>query len=268
MLTGRSLEDRMATASRAARAAGTLLREKLGTDISVRSKDVRSNLVTEADTQSEALIRRMIAKEFPADALLGEETGASGNSELARWIVDPLDGTTNYSHGYRCFCVSIAFELAGVVELGVVFDPMADEEYCARRGHGASCNGAAIRVSVQDDLRDALLVTGFPAHKVDDPVGNLRPFADFMAKAQAIRRDGSAALDLCYVAAGRLDGFWEPGLHAWDIAAGALIVGESGGRVTDYSGRPAQLDAGEIVASNGKVHEAMLAVLRPYAGGV
>ncbi len=266
MLTDRSLGDRMATASRAARAAGALLREKLGTDIGVRSKDLRSNLVTEADTQSEALIRRMIADEFPADALLGEESGASGNDELARWIVDPLDGTTNYSHGYRCFCVSIAFELGGVVQLGVIFDPMAEEEYRARRGHGASCNGEPISVSVQDDLRDALLVTGFPAHKVDDPIGNLAPFSDFMAKAQAIRRDGSAALDLCYVAAGRLDGFWEPGLHAWDIAAGALIVQEAGGRISDYTGSPAQLEAGEIVASNGKVHEAMLAVLRPYAG--
>lgn len=197
--------------------------------------------------------------------MLGEEAGQSGADTRHRWIVDPLDGTTNFAHGYRCFCVSIAYEREGVVEFGIVYDPMADEEFTARRGHGASCNGSTLQVSDQDDLRDALLATGFPAHKVRDMRSNLYPFADFAMKAQALRRDGSAALDLCYVAAGRFDGFWEPALQAWDIAAGALIVQEAGGRVTDYKGAALFLQGTQVVASNGKIHQAMLAVLQQYA---
>ncbi|HXW51811.1 MAG TPA: inositol monophosphatase family protein [Candidatus Acidoferrales bacterium] len=256
--------DRFDLARDAARQAGALLRAKLGTHLLVRSKDIRSNLVTEADTQSEALIRSLVAQRFPEDVFLGEESGSSGSDRGHRWIVDPLDGTTNYAHGYRCFCVSIALEREGVVVAGIVYDPMADEEFVARLGQGATCNGTQLRVSERDDIGDALLVTGFPAHRVDDPVGNLGPFADFTRVAQALRRDGSAALDLCYVAAGRFDGFWEPGLHAWDVAAGMLIVAEAGGTVSDYRGGRARIDAGELVASNGKIHEAMLAVLQSH----
>lgn len=254
-------DERFDLARQAAKEAGALLRSKLGGHIGVRSKDVRSNLVTEADTQSEALIRSLIAQRFPEDVVLGEEAGTTGRDARHRWIVDPLDGTTNYAHGYRCFCVSIAVERDGVVEAGVIYDPMAGEEFTARRGAGAHCNGTALRVSDQDHIADALLATGFPAQRVDDPFGNLKPFADFMRAAQAIRRDGSAALDLCYIAAGRFDGFWEPGLHAWDVAAGVLIVGEAGGRTSDYRGNATRIDAGELVASNGKIHDAMLAVL-------
>ncbi|MDQ6824770.1 MAG: inositol monophosphatase [Candidatus Eremiobacteraeota bacterium] len=260
-----TLDDKLVVARTAARAAGALLRAKLGTHLAVHAKDLRSNLVTEADTESEALIKRIVAAEFPKDAFLGEETGASGTNDGDRWIVDPLDGTTNYFHGYRCFCVSVALERAGRVELGLVYDPMADEEYCARRGFGATCNGDAIHVSSQPDLADALLITGFPAHRVDDPRGNLRPFADFLSAGQAIRRDGSAALDLCYIAAGRADGFWEPGLHAWDIAAGMLIVTEAQGQTSDYTGAPANLEDAQLVASNGHIHAAMLGILRRYA---
>ncbi len=248
-----------------AKEAAALLRARLGTHMKVRSKDERSNLVTEADTQSEALIRARIGEKFPNDAVLGEEAGQSGSDRSHRWIVDPLDGTTNYTHGYRCFCVSIAFERDGYLDFGIVCDPMASELYAARRGQGATCNGESLTVSVQDELRAALLVTGFPAHKVNDPRGNIAPFTDFMFRAQAIRRDGSAALDLCYVAAGRFDGFWEPGLHAWDIAAGTVIVEEAGGRVSDYRDKQLQLEGGQLVASNGKIHEEMLEVLLPYA---
>jgi myo-inositol-1(or 4)-monophosphatase len=259
------IDARFTLGRRAAREAGSLLRAKLGTQIGVRSKDVRSNLVTEADTQSEQMIRSIVAAQFPDDAVLGEEAGQSGKNAGHRWIVDPLDGTINFAHGYRCFCVSIAFEHEGVVEFGVVYDPMADEEFTARRGQGASCNGSAIRVSDQEELRDALLATGFPAHKAGELQANLYPFADFAMNAQALRRDGSAALDLCYVAAGRFDGFWEPSLHAWDIAAGELIVQEAGGRVTDYAGTPHLLEGEQVVASNGKIHAAMLALLKRYA---
>jgi myo-inositol-1(or 4)-monophosphatase len=247
-----------------ARRAGELLRSKLGTQMGVRSKTVRADLVTEADTASEQLIRRLVREKFPDDLVLGEEAGVSGSNGSFRWIVDPLDGTTNFAHGYRCFCVSIAVERNAVLESAVVYDPMADEEYVARKGSGAFCNGEAINVSSRQELRDALLATGFPARKPGAPPGNLLPFGDFINAAQALRRDGSAALDLCYVAAGRFDGFWEPGLHAWDVAAGALIVSEAGGTVSDYRGRPLDIDSRQIVASNGKIHTAMLAVLAPY----
>lgn len=254
----------MVTARRAAREAGALLRSMLGTDVDVRSKGVRTDLVTDADTKSEALIRSIIAEEFPDDAFLGEETGSHGGS-ASRWIVDPLDGTTNYAHGYRCFCVSIAYERDGVVELGCVYDPMAEEFFEARRGGGALLNGAPIHPSACDDIRAAMLVTGFPAHRVDEPLSNLYPFADFLTVTRAIRRDGSAALDLCYVACGRFDGFWEPGLHAWDIAAGTLIVAEAGGRASGYRGEALGLDAGRLLASNGIIHTAMIEVVAKYA---
>ncbi|HXW77421.1 MAG TPA: inositol monophosphatase family protein [Candidatus Eremiobacteraceae bacterium] len=259
------MESRFALAQSVAREAGVLVRSLLGTDIEVRSKDVRSNLVTEADTRAEALIRATIATSFPADAVLAEEGGASGDPRSGRWIIDPLDGTTNYAHGYRCFCVSIAYEHEDAVRFGCVYDPMADEMYTAQQGEGARCNGAPIHVSSCEELQAALLVTGFPAHRVADPRANLAPLADFMTITRAIRRDGSAALDLCYVACGRFDGFWESGLHAWDVAAGSLIVEEAGGTVSDYRGRAMPLDADQLLASNGRLHRPMLDVLAPYA---
>lgn len=255
----------MEVAQEAAREAGALLRSMLGTDMHVRSKDVRTNLVTDADTKSEALIREIVSKSFPGEAFLGEETGSSGDASRGRWIVDPLDGTANYAHGYRCFSVSIAFERNGSVEIGCVFDPMADELYVAESGAGATCNGERIHVSSCADLPAAMLVTGFPAHRVDDPLSNIHPFGDFLQITRAIRRDGSAALDLCYVACGRFDGFWEPGLHAWDIAAGTLICTEAGGRVSGYRGEKLALDGGHLLATNGAVHDAMIEVVAKYA---
>jgi len=256
---------RLTFAEVTARLAGALLKAKLGTHVGVRSKDVRRNLVTEADTESEALIQQAITRAYPGEAILGEESGASGDAARGRWIVDPLDGTVNYAHGYRLFCVSIAWERAGAVRLGVVYDPMADECFRAATGRGADCNGRALRVSDCAALLDALVVTGFPAHRVARPLANLAPFQDFLSLAQAVRRDGSAALDLCYVAAGRFDGFWESGLHAWDIAAGKLIVEEAGGSVTDYRGDIATLDGAELLATNGSIHGEMVNALRRYA---
>jgi myo-inositol-1(or 4)-monophosphatase len=261
----RRMNSRIEIAERAAREAGALLRSLLGTNINVRAKDVRTNLVTEADTRSETLIRHIIAEHFPQDAVLGEESGATGDASLGRWHVDPLDGTTNYAHGYRCFCVSIAYEREGKIELGCVYDPMADEFFRATRGGGAQCNGVSIHVSDCDDLRAAMLVTGFPAHRVLHPNANLDAFADFLNITRAIRRDGAAALDLCYVACGRFDGFWEPALHSWDIAAGTLIVEEAGGRTSDYAGGPMQLDGAQLLATNGRIHEAMIEVVGKYA---
>jgi myo-inositol-1(or 4)-monophosphatase len=255
--------EQLSVAVHAARAAGDLLRMKFGRHLEIRSKGVRSNLVTDADTESEALIRAMIGRRFPDDAVLGEEGGAHAGG-TGRWIVDPLDGTTNFSHGYPCFCVSIAFEFEGAVQIGVVYDPTRDELFVAQRGAGARCNGGAISVSSREQLRDGLLVTGFPPMGGGEPP-NLAEFEELMVRAQALRRDGSAALDLCYVAAGRFDGFWEPDLHAWDIAAGALIVEEAGGRVSDYRGGPITLEGKRIVASNGRIHDEMIAVLRRFA---
>ncbi|HEV2908822.1 MAG TPA: inositol monophosphatase family protein [Candidatus Eremiobacteraceae bacterium] len=258
-----SWTERLTLAERVARDAGELLRTKFGRHLQIRSKGVRSNLVTDADTESEALIRRAIAASFPGDAVLGEEEGLRGGGD-ARWIIDPLDGTTNFTHGYPLFAVSIAFESQGTVVLGVVCDPMRDELFVAVQGEAARCNGGALAVSKTADMRDALLVTGFPPFGGGEPP-NLAPFEEFMVRSQALRRDGSAALDLCYVAAGRFDGFWEPDLHAWDIAAGALIVERAGGRVSDYRGGPAALDGRQIVASNGAIHDAMTDVLKNFA---
>lgn len=233
--------------------------------MAVRSKDARTNLVTEADTASEALIRRMIGETFGGDAVLGEEAGSQGDATRGRWLVDPLDGTVNFAHGYRCFCVSIAYERDGAVQFGVVYDPMADECFRGLRGGGADLNGSRLIVSECDALADAMLCTGFPVHAAADPIQNLGPFGDFMRRTPAIRRDGSAALDLCYVAAGRFDGFWEYGLHPWDFAAGWLIVEEAGGRVTDYRDGPMHIGVERMLATNGRIHGAMIDVLRGYA---
>jgi myo-inositol-1(or 4)-monophosphatase len=270
--------EQLEVAERAARAAGDLVRMKFGTHLRVRSKGVRSNLVTDADEQSEKLIRSLIAQRFPDDAVLGEEAGVgkrpTGAHERdsnraaprARWIVDPLDGTTNYAHGYPFFSVSIAYESDGNVMIGVVYDPVRDEMFVAQRGVGARLNGGGISVSSRRDLRDALIATGFP------PIGPsgmppLRPLELMMKSCQAVRRDGSAALDLCYVASGRYDGFWETALHPWDVAAGGLIVEEAGGRISDYEGQALQLDRGQLVSSNGAIHDAMLDVLRAADAG-
>src|SRR5688500_17314665 len=195
------------------------------------------DLVTEADLASEKLIIERIKSHYPRHAILAEESGATegigsrtGQAEW-RWIVDPLDGTTNYAHGYPCFCVSIALERSGSIEIGVVYDPTRDEVFAAERGQGATLNDRSIRVSSVDDLNTAMLCTGFP-YNVRERPNFAREFAKFTMEAQAVRRDGSAALDLAYLACGRFDGFWEDGLNAWDIAAGLLLIKESGGRVT------------------------------------
>jgi myo-inositol-1(or 4)-monophosphatase len=248
-------------AIRAAREAGELLRASLGRDIEVRKKGP-IDLVTDVDVASERLIKGLIATYYPRHAVLGEETGVSGADSEYLWIVDPLDGTTNYAHGYPCFCVSIGVERRGEMVLGVVYDPTRDELFVAERGAGATLNNRRIRVSDTAPLGQSLLVTGFPYNISLREFTNLEHFRNFCVHAQAVRRDGSAALDLCYVACGRFDGFWELALSPWDTAAGTLIVAEAGGRVTAFEGRPFDVRRPEVVASNGLVHDEMLAVLR------
>jgi len=249
-------------AVRLAREAGAIQREHYETAIEIRTKSASIDLVTEVDHACEAHIVETLARERPEDAILAEEGGGSDREGATwRWIIDPLDGTTNYAHGYPRFCVSIGVEKDDVREVAVVYDPLLDECYEAVRENGARLNGRVLRVSQENDLGAALMATGFAYDVRRSPEDNLEHFAHVIKKARAVRRDGSAALDLCYVAAGRFDGFWELKLHPWDVAAGLLIVDEAGGRTSDLRGGPAPRSGRNIVASNGRIHDALLALL-------
>ena len=246
-----------------AREAGGVLIDRLGRARISTKGDI--DLVTEADLAAEKLIIERIRSHYPRHAILAEESGASveldaGKSDW-KWIIDPLDGTTNYAHGYPCFCVSIAVERAGQIELGVVYDPTRDELFAAERGQGATLNERPIRVSTIADLNSAMLCTGFP-YNVRERPDFAREFINFTMTAQAVRRDGSAALDLAYLACGRFDGFWEDGLNAWDIAAGLILIEEAGGRVTDFCGAPLSIYKPKVLATHGLVHETLMGVLR------
>lgn len=246
-----------------ARDAGGVLMQKLGAARISNKGDI--DLVTEADVASENLIIERIRSYFPQHGILAEESGEAvlvgGKRSEWKWVVDPLDGTTNYAHGYPCFCVSIALEHNGVVEIGVIYDPVRDEMFAAERGNGATLNGRRIRVSEVEELKDAMLCTGFP-YNVRERPDFTRDFANFTMAAQAVRRDGSAAIDLAYVACGRFDGFWEDGLSPWDIAAGVLLIEEARGKVTNFDNEPLSIYTKKVVATNGLVHDAMLGVLK------
>jgi myo-inositol-1(or 4)-monophosphatase len=247
-----------------ARGAGAVLRDGYGRPSRVELKGA-IDLVTEHDRASEDYIVGEIARRFPGHAVLAEESGGTGATPADpppyRWIIDPLDGTTNFAHGLPFFCVSLALEAAGVRTLGVLHDPLRDECFAARLGGGATLNGAPIRVSPERSLADALGCTGFPYDVREKPEETLRFFAPLLPRMRGVRRLGSAALDLAYVACGRLDLFWEVKLHPWDVAAGILVVEEAGGRVTDFAGGPVEPDPIEIAASNGALHDALLAEL-------
>jgi myo-inositol-1(or 4)-monophosphatase len=251
------------TAATLAREAGAVLREGYGHAHRPERKG-RIDLVTEYDRRSERLLLDALARRHPGHAVLAEESGASpagARPPAVRWLVDPLDGTTNFAHNYPFFCVSIAAEVAGTLVAGAVYDPVRDELFAACAAGGATLNGAPLRVSDIERVEDALLVTGFPYDVREHPERSLPRFEAFLVRAQGIRRDGSAALNLCYLAAGRFDGFWEGHLSPWDTAAGVLIVREAGGVVTDYEGGPFRLERPEILASNGRIHGEMQAVL-------
>jgi len=250
-------------AKQAALDAGRLLRENFRTDFRI-SKKGPIDFVTEIDLKSERLILDRIRSAFPDHRILAEEAGANTNDSPFNWLIDPLDGTTNYAHGFPAFCVSIALEYSGTLETGVIYEPMADELFAASRGGGAFLNDRPIRVSEEDNLSESLLGTGFSY----DPRGmrvNLALFQEFMTRAAGVRRVGSAARDLSSVASGRFDGVWEYQLHPWDVAAGMLLVEEAGGKVTDFDGRPCSPRDPRILLTNGRIHDAMLKVLQQHA---
>jgi len=223
------------------------------------------DLVTEVDVAVERMFRELVAERFPDHQVLGEEMGGLAAAPPGPcWVFDPIDGTTNFTHGLPIFCASLALEINGVAEVAAVYDPTRRELFTAERGGGAFLNGRPLRVSTTAALVDAMLVTGFPydVHsRIEEIVGL---FARFVGQGRAVRRLGSAAIDLCYIAAGRMDGFWERDLKPWDIAGGALIVAEAGGRVTNMDGSPFASRGRDVLATNGVLHDAMLEVIDDF----
>jgi len=244
--------------------AGDIMMSRFGGDVRIDKKGA-IDLVTEVDVAVERMFRALVAERFPDHAVLAEELGEIGTTTSGPcWVFDPIDGTTNFAHGMPIFCASLALEIDRVPEVAAIYDPTRRELFTAERGGGAFLNGRPLRVSAAHDLINAMLVTGFPYNvhqRVEEIVGL---FAEFVARARAVRRLGSAAIDLCYVAAGRMDGFWEGDLKAWDIAAGALIVAEAGGRVTGMAGQPFDSREGHVLATNGLIHQAMVDVIRDF----
>lgn len=255
------LKDYLEVARLTALKAGNYLLEGLSKEKKIDFKG-QVDLVTTYDRRSEEIIYEELSRAFPGHSFLAEEEINKDNQSDYCWVVDPLDGTTNFAHGLPIFCVSIALTYKGEVVVGVVYDPTRKEMFSAIKAGGAYLNDQLIRVSQTEELDKSLLATGFPYDVRTSPDNNLNHFSHFAVRAQAIRRCGSAALDLCYVACGRFDGFWEMKLKPWDLAAGSLIVKEAGGQTTDFYGREFELSSPDIVASNGLIHQAMLEIIR------
>jgi len=257
-----NMQPKLAEVEELARGAGEILRYGFEREHEVVYKGV-IDLVTEVDGQSEAFLLAEIRRRWPGSSILTEEAGSLAGGQDGLWYLDPLDGTVNYAHGVPIFCVSIGYASRGRITLGVVYDPLRDEIFTAERGQGARLNGCPIHVSAVTELEKSLLVTGFPYDTWSAPRNNLEYYGRFARQTQGVRRLGSAALDLCYVAASRLDGFWELSIHAWDIAAGGLVAEEAGARVTDIEGKPDYLSPPQsILAAPPALHSKMLAVLQ------
>ena len=245
----------------AAAKAGEILRHYWGKTHNIDKKGA-IDLVTEADLASEEAIIHLIRTAFPDHAVLAEESGVTRGTDACQWIIDPLDGTTNYAHGLPAFTVSIAFALEGELIFGSVLNPVTEELFCGMRGLGASLNGRPIRVSSTKTLSDSLLVTGFPYDLKPVMQPMMQRFERCLMAAQGVRRLGSAALDLCYVACGRFEGFWEQKLAPWDTAAGVVIAKEAGASISDFSNKPYAIEKEEILATNGVIHEELIPLLR------
>ena len=258
-------EDRdvLEMAQELALGAGEIQRDRYETEIEVKTKSAAIDLVTEVDHACEALIVNAIQTHRPHDAIVAEEGGGEDYSDSDwRWVIDPLDGTTNYAHGFPRFCVSIGVEFKNESRVGVVYDPLLDEMFYAVRGAGAWLGERRLSVSETDDFGRALIATGFSydVHKSEND--NVERFNRVLKAVRGLRRDGSAALDLSYVAAGRLDAYWELKLQPWDVAAGSLLVEEAGGRVTDCNGNPAPKSGGEVVSSNHRIHDTLISYVK------
>lgn len=246
-------------ALRAAKKSGLLIKKSVG-KISEVSYKGRDNIVTDVDKASEKLIIGIIRRAFPGHSILSEESSPLDSGSRYKWVIDPIDGTTNFAHAFPFFCVSIALEYDGRPILGVVYDPMREEVFFAERGKGAELNGKRIVVSKVTKLRGSFLATGF-SYGITRKDRNITHFRKLLVESLAVRRAGSAALDLCYVACGRFDGFWEMNLHPWDSAAASLIVREAGGMVTKFDGKPYSHYDRNILATNGRIHKQIIAVL-------
>lgn len=257
--TPSQLQTYLEIATEAALAAGEVLQSYLGkVEDAISQKGRPGDLVTVADKASEAVILEILQRHLSDQAILAEESGKLGNPESKYlWAIDPLDGTTNYAHQYPFFAVSIGLLIAGVPEVGVIFDPVHQELFRAARGLGATKNRRPIQVSQTAQLEDSLLVTGFAYDRRETLDNNYAEFCHLTHLTQGVRRSGSAALDLAHVACGRLDGYWERGISPWDIAAGVIILEEAGGKVTAYDGSPLIIESGRILATNGKIHHAL-----------
>ena len=257
-----TLQQFREVASKAAQIGAKILQRHAQSGFHVHHKGSIHNLVTDADRESEQAIVQVIQQTFPSHQILAEEQGLhSMHDSPYKWVIDPLDGTTNFAHGFPFYNVSIGLEWQGTCIVGVVVDPFRNEVFSAEIGCGAKLNGNSIHVSQVEKLQKALVVTGF-SYDFRETHDNLDEFCRFALKTQGLRRTGAAALDLCYVACGRFDGFWEPKLNPWDTAAGTVIVQEAGGRITNYDGRPFSIYDKEVVASNGNIHQEMLGILK------
>jgi len=256
-----NLDQYLETARKAAQKAGLMLVQNIRSSREITYKG-KVDLVTNFDRQSQGIIHDSIKKDFPEHDIMAEEGLRKEKGSDFRWIIDPIDGTTNYAHRFPVFSISIAVKKKGEVLVGLVLDPIRNELFTAKKGEGAYLNNQEIRVSCIEELDKSLLATGFPYDIRESELNNLDHFSHFALRCQAVRRCGSAALDLCYVASGRVDGFWEIKLAPWDTAAGVLIVREAGGVVTDFHNREFSLNKKQVLATNGKIHEQMLEVLK------
>lgn len=249
------------TLLRAVHAGADLLRHYFEGTFEIQSKDSLNNLVTEVDKKAEEAIIEVIRAEFPEHFILSEEAGEMSTGSEYKWIIDPIDGTVNFAHGIPICCISIGLEHNGVMKLGAVFNPFMNELFFAERGKGAFLNNRPLKVSNNDQLESACLVTGFPYRWVEVHMDPISVFERFIRMGLPVRRLGSAAIDLCWVAAGRFDGFWEYNLNPWDIAAGYLIIEEAGGRISNFNGDPYSVYDKQTLATNGKIHEDMLKII-------
>ena len=250
------------TLFKAAIESGKILKENFGGTYAIESKDVVSNLVTEIDKRSEKKIIELIKTDYPSHNILSEEIGAIDAESEVKWIIDPIDGTINYAHSIPICCVSIGVEKKGEIVLGIVYNPFSGETFFAEKGKGATLNEKKIFVSSENHINKSLLVTGFPYTSSKNPTKQLEVFTKIVSSDIPIRRLGSAALDICWTACGRFDGFWEYNLNPWDVAGGSLVLTEAGGKLSNFSGNGYNIYEKEILATNGLIHEQVLKLIQ------